>query len=275
MRGGRPPAGLRTDDHDLRSTRQRRAAGARYAGRRCASCWPTPSHAQAATVSVSVVVDNGGSRPPSQTTASASRSSPSASRRAGCATWSTGPRRSTACSPSCPPRSARRSAGPYRSDAFHGPRRRHGVPWVTHARSGHSLAGAHSLAGCLTALGRWPARDGSAGWSCSCSWAGGEQRGELGAVGDTELAVDAGEVALDCLGADEQRVGDLTCGATGGSELGDAALRRRQCQATGWCPFATEPRQLAPAALGQARRSIRSKAVSVSRAKLRAAARSL
>ena len=56
----------------------------------------------------------------------------------------------------------------------------------------------------------------------------GERGRELGAAADVQLAIDPSEVRLDCLGTDEQRLGDLAVRAALRREFGDAQLGRRQ-----------------------------------------------
>ena len=56
--------------------------------------------------------------------------------------------------------------------------------------------------------------------------AGGEGGGELLAGGDGELLVGVGEVPFDGSGGDEEVLGDVAVGETGGGELGDATLAR-------------------------------------------------
>src|SRR5262245_8337316 len=56
----------------------------------------------------------------------------------------------------------------------------------------------------------------------------GERRGQLAAALDRELAVDAGEVALDRLQRHVQLVGDLPVRAPVGCEPRDAELARRE-----------------------------------------------
>jgi hypothetical protein len=66
------------------------------------------------------------------------------------------------------------------------------------------------------------------GWGASLAAGRCEGGGELLARGDCELLVGAGEVPIDSPGGDEQVLGDVAFGQTGGGELGDAALAGRQ-----------------------------------------------
>src|SRR4051812_38789455 len=71
---------------------------------------------------------------------------------------------------------------------------------------------------------RWPATEGSGTGRA-------HEAAELSARTDVQLAVDARQVRLDGLGADEQLRGDLAIGHPLGRQLGDPVLRRGQVRA--------------------------------------------
>ena len=60
-------------------------------------------------------------------------------------------------------------------------------------------------------------------------------RTELSAGADGELAVDASQVGLDRLGADEQRRGDVLVAHSGGRQFGDALFGRDQDRSRARC----------------------------------------
>src|SRR5450631_259718 len=69
---------------------------------------------------------------------------------------------------------------------------------------------------------------------------GGDDRGQSCARADTKLVVDAGEVALDGLLAQEQRRGDISVSLAGGDEIRDLPLTRAECVRSRGAGNATE-----------------------------------